>query len=223
MAFSGDGVGRPAADLLYIADIRAFDGRDESIQSYITDSFSKERLEKLSFYTQAADRARSLVAGLLLERVFGARASEVKTGVNGKPYIQGERHFNISHSGDYVLLALSDKPVGVDIELRRDDDYIRLAEECFHPHELLILKGADEASIKNLFYDIWTMKESYMKMTGMGFTLAPKSFCIDTGKGFRTEWGIPSIRLYNRLEDYSIALCSSSHRLPDEITPIDIP
>ena len=92
---------------------------------------------------------------------------EIHRAEGGKPYFKNhpDRHFNLSHSGGLALCALSDVPVGVDIEVirpRRDalpayvfqgDDYQR--------YETL---GGDWPA----FYTLWTEVESVIKYTGEG-------------------------------------------------------
>lgn len=176
----------------------------QSLQSLLP----KNRLEKIKSYTRAPDRLRSIAAGLLLHEAFGARALDILQDEHGKPYIPGAQCFSLSHSGDYALLGVSDEPIGVDIEFRMDDDYTKLAGECFHPQELELIQGADCEPAKKLFYDIWTLKESYMKMTGLGFSLDPKSFSICSEEGLYFEGRKVSFSLHSELEGYSIAVCS---------------
>ena len=86
---------------------------------------------------------------------------------NGKPYFPDhpERHFNLSHSGSLALCALSDAPVGVDIELirpRRETlpAYVFKGED----YERYLALGGDW----DAFYTLWTEVESIIKYTGQG-------------------------------------------------------
>ena len=72
----------------------------------------------------AYDRSRSgltLGAGLLLSSLLGVHAdADLSMGAYGKPFLTcGKPEFNLSHSGEHVLLGVSDQPIGVDME-RRD-------------------------------------------------------------------------------------------------------
>ena len=210
------------ADEIYIAGIRDY-GWILSDGSYISDLLPKCRIAKLTSYTEYTDRLRSLVASLMLVKIFGLRVADVTTDLYGKPSIAGERHFNISHSGEYVLLAVSDKRVGVDIEYRETiTDSLRLAQECFHPEELSMINSINAESRIRFFYDTWVLKESYMKMTGLGLSMDPRSFSVYSGVGMISECGRDSLWLYNDFEDYSIALCSLSGESKKEIVRLDL-
>jgi 4'-phosphopantetheinyl transferase len=65
--------------------------------------------------------------------------------------------------------------VGVDIEQHRENDLPALAKTAFHPQELAFFLENPETG---RFYDIWTLKESYIKMLGTGFSLDPREFCV---------------------------------------------
>ena len=92
---------------------------------------------------------------------------EIVRAEGGKPYFGDcpQRHFNLSHSGEFALCALSDAPVGVDIEVVRPRrDHL----------PAYIFKGADYERYLALggdwdaFYTLWTEVESIIKYTGEG-------------------------------------------------------
>ena len=134
------------------------------------------RRERIHGYVQLADKARCLVAGLLLRQICGVTEDcQLIYGGNGKPYLKsGDAYFNISHAGDYVALAVANCEVGVDIEkVSAYSDAV--AARCFTPPEREWLRGegCDEA-----FYRLWTAKESVMKASGFGFSLPPEAFSV---------------------------------------------
>lgn len=85
----------------------------------------------------------------------------------GKPYFPSipGLHFNLSHSGGYLLCALGDCPVGVDIEVLRPRKagLPRYALSDLEYEEYLAL-GGDWAA----FYQLWTKKEAFVKYSGEG-------------------------------------------------------
>ena len=120
-------------------------------------------------------RRRTLAAGWLLCRAFGKRADYVR-GPHGKPALPGGPFFNLSHSGERVLLVVSDAPCGCDIERHRPDrDVVALARRWLHPDAYadFLRLGAAPA----VFYRFWTLGESYVKGVGDGLAaLPPGSF-----------------------------------------------
>jgi len=83
-----------------------------------------------------------------------------KPSLKGYPFI----YFNISHCNNAVACAISSIPVGIDVECIQFDEDI--ANNVFNENELrLILSSNDKEQI---FTELWTKKESYLKMTGIG-------------------------------------------------------
>ena len=89
----------------------------------------------------------------------------------GKPLVEG-LFFNLSHSGDYAVLAEADGPVGVDIEkMSPYGDWVREALTAWEYEWML--RGKDERERQERFYRLWTRKESLVKCEGHGFSLSP--------------------------------------------------
>lgn len=123
------------------------------------------------------DRLRS-IAGDHLARTLLAQLRGVDPGSihfsrteDGKPYAAGlDAHFNISHSGHYVVCAVSEKPVGIDVEQMRPVR-ARLAKRVCTEAEYAWYQEAEsnEETIRR-FFRIWTTKEAYFKWVGTGIT-----------------------------------------------------
>lgn len=78
-------------------------------------------------------------------------------------------HVSLSHSGDWLALALSDAPVGIDIELpQRERDWEALARFVFSPEERQRLRDAEDATRADVFHALWTLKEARGKRSGEG-------------------------------------------------------
>ena len=161
------------------------------------------------------------VAGELLARYSvgeftGNASQEIKLvyGEKGKPHIQNlaDVHFNISHSGHYVVCAVADKEIGVDVERIRKVN-LRIAERFFSAPELSDLMQLDEEARKLYFITLWTIKESYLKAIGRGLTQHLNSFTILqsedsyllTGNKEAEGYGIVTKRLN---EEYMMAVCA---------------
>jgi 4'-phosphopantetheinyl transferase len=112
----------------------------------------------------------------LVRRAFGSAKTEFTE--YGKPYFPElpDAHFNISHSLGYAALAISNAPVGVDIErlsrVERIKDRGRFAARAFAKDELENVGGALD------FLDIWTRKEAYLKLDGRGLAIGLRSFSV---------------------------------------------
>ena len=89
----------------------------------------------------------------------------------GKPYLRlhPELFFNISHSGEWIACALGNVPVGIDIQYHREINLEQTAGKICTPQEWKLFTQADtEKEKKNILFQIWTKKESYLKFTGEG-------------------------------------------------------
>jgi 4'-phosphopantetheinyl transferase len=120
-----------------------------------------------------ADKARCLAAGYLLGRCLGLDEERFVKNQFGKPYAPGSGiYFNLSHGGDYVVLAVSEREIGVDIEPIGDGNNADMFR-AFTNDERVWMKSQ---SGNDVFCRLWTAKESIMKATGKGLSLPPESF-----------------------------------------------
>ena len=193
---------------IYIMDIRPLAHLEEQLAAYL----QPDRRQKMRQYLLPEDRLRCLAGGLLLKHI--AHGREISYGKYGKPFLREGPHFNLSHAGDYACLAVSSEaPLGIDIELHRAEDYLSLGETAFHPYEAAFLR---ENPTPERFYFIWTLKESYAKMFGTGFSMEPSSYCVLPEKmHFATKFPAqlpynsePFFRTFNIFENYTISLCA---------------
>lgn len=126
---------------------------------------------------QHADRVRFVSARAALRRLVGERLrrrpQDLKFMVNryGKPHLacacsaEPDLHFNVSHAGEFALLAVSESvPMGVDIE-RRD---MALDVNGLLPLTLSVLERRLPADQRVDFFDCWTAKEAVLKALGLG-------------------------------------------------------
>ncbi|MDP4153588.1 MAG: 4'-phosphopantetheinyl transferase superfamily protein [Bacillota bacterium] len=98
---------------------------------------------------------------------------------NGKPYLDCDDYFNISHSGELAVCAVGDKKVGIDVERLRTAD-MALARRFFCESEIKYLDRLDGTEKNSEFTRIWTMKESYVKCSGMSIGSMLSKVAVDT-------------------------------------------
>lgn len=133
---------------------------------------SAQRMEKLARLSSVDDKRLCAGAELLLMRALELSSPpEYRFGEHGKPYIVGCPNFSLSHSGKYVLCAVSDTPVGADIEAPRPDS-MKLARRFFTLREQALVKSDND------FCRIWVQKESYAKALGTGLAQGLASFDV---------------------------------------------
>lgn len=174
---------------LFLLNIRELTDAEEEEELWRTvrekiDSCRRKKLEK---YACRKDRAACAGAGLMLQwaavnrQAAGGRYLSLEeclsventvdfrytfTGA-GKPSVEGYPfHFSLSHSGEYVLLAVSSHEIGADIQKIVKMDTERLAKRFFTPDEQKEIDGSDNPG--ETFFSVWTRKEAYAKYTGEG-------------------------------------------------------
>ncbi len=183
---------------IYLLDV-SLEGYSETEKYQILEKtfplLRKERIEKLETICFLEDKLCSAGAGVLLDiglREYGLRAADVSLGYKGnrKPYLidHPEICFNLSHSGSLVMAAFSDRETGCDIE-KTGKGNLQLVKRFFHPEEQkhleeLALSSSPE-EWKKTFCRYWTLKESFMKVTGEGVRLMLDQFCIRLGNPVR--------------------------------------
>ena len=155
---------------LKLLDIRKLKPRAEEILN----TLPEERRQKALCYRKEEDQIRSIGSTFLIMQTVSWQ--KVYFGKYGKPLAYG-KNFNVSHSGNYVVLAESEKSIGVDIEELKDDITADLIEVGFTKRE----KGwIGNSHIR--FYILWTRKESLLKCVGTGFGMNPNQIDALPGK-----------------------------------------
>ena len=191
-----------------------------------------DRREKIDRIKVQRERCLSLGGALLLQKALrdaGAGEPVLACGEHGKPYLANLPgvHFNISHSGDHVVCALSGSPVGCDIESIKPFRE-NVAARCFSPEENAALAAlTDPAARETLFFRFWTLKESFLKAVGCGITrpLASVSFDLSGDSPVLRQTVAPGpffFREYASVPGYRVALCQTSDAPFPPLTEVSV-
>lgn len=175
---------------------------------------SEERSNKINRYLFEKDRLLSTVAGLYIRYVECRYRTEIHYGQYDKPLTSDDNvHFNISHSGCYVVFVSSDTPVGIDIEEK--GDYGDIHKVVMTADEQSVFSDIPDTERKDVFYRLWTAKESYMKVLGTGLTLKPSSFEVLSRSGIVSP--DDRFRMHELIAPpgYSVTVCSDKQTCPE--------
>jgi 4'-phosphopantetheinyl transferase len=188
-----------------------------------------------SRFKRISSLQRSLFGELLSRFILGQKLkvdSKVicfSKSENGKPFLENKNvHFNLSHSGNWVVIAYSNEEVGIDAEVIRPVNY-RIAERFFSPKEVRKLNSKDGKEKLDYFFDLWTLKESFLKLIGTGLTRSLNSFSIYNNDGqfrMKEKGGKSDTKVFFRqfqLEDgYKLSVCSYSKIFQEKVKMITV-
>ncbi len=189
-----------------------------------------EKQERIRNYYRIDDQQRSIVADLLSRylicRKMGLHNRELKITQNeyGKPLLNNDRniHFNVSHSGDWVICGINDFPVGVDIEKIQPVDF-SVAKRFFTEKEYEELLNTDPSERLLYYYHQFTAKESYLKALGLGLRIPLNSFSVtllDNDISINTDNHKTEVRFvrYNIDPQHVVTSCTFYNDLFDKVT-----
>ena len=151
----------------------------------------------------------------------------IKTGASGKPYFADSHlYFNISHSQDWVICAISDVEIGCDIEKVQPAN-LQIAERFFCPEEYHhIAKQRSTLERNLLFYRYWTLKESFLKATGLGLSLPLNAFCMELGECIRVNQSVDQREYafveFDDISGYCCAACIARAQPEISLQVIDL-
>lgn len=198
---------------LYAADISALKNSEKFTELYA--KLSQNRRDKMRLLAHEDDRLRSMAAELLLFHALEANGI-APDGVSicetedGKPYLEGVRdfHFNLSHSGNLAVCAVSSLPVGCDVQEITDVKLDIARRFAYEEYENIMALTGDEA--RDMLFRFWTAKESYIKAVGTGFKTPLNSFSVDLESG-KVHGGEPyRVREFDVGDNYKCAVCTSA-------------
>jgi 4'-phosphopantetheinyl transferase len=173
-------------------------------------------------YKRWQDRQATLFGKLLLLRALQIKFPDtgmekfrsLEVTQEGKPLIRGWREFNISHSEDIVVLALTQSgAVGIDIEKIRTvnvEDFSQYVPEVANLQE-----NQDVDRINNIFFDCWTQKEAVLKGSGRGLLVPLEHVLLKENMAllYETKWHTRKLPID---EDYCCHV--ATNQTPEDIT-----
>ena len=210
---------------LYVLDTNIREGFDFQKLYDILSDYRKKKIDKMKFEN---DKILSLGAGLLTKHVLNINSlndKDIKFINNGKPVIDN-LFFNISHSKKYVICTTADKAVGADIEEISEYNE-NIPKRFFSKNECEYLSKQPEANKSKEFFRIWTIKESYIKMTGEGISCGLDSFWVDFAKNIKIYRNINNIPIEQEcniyefpFKEYCCSICSEDDKLNNTVNYI---
>jgi 4'-phosphopantetheinyl transferase len=148
--------------------------------------FPENYRNKIKAFRRWQDAQLSLLGRYLLK--YGLKSiqkefypNNLKFNSNSKPYLDAENlEFNISHSGNIVVCAISDRyEIGIDIEILKDIDIMDFRGQMTQNEWNKVIYSNN---ISSSFFNYWTQKEAVLKAHGSGIIDVLKSFeIIDNG------------------------------------------
>ena len=125
-------------------------------KKYLFEIAKDSQKEKALKYKSEIDQVRSLASSYLMNKLS---KEELQFNDTGKPFYPNGPYFNVSHSGQYIIMSVSNKEIGVDIEENKEKDMSSLIRIFNEAEAKMIKEHAD-------FYYLWCAKESLIKCLG---------------------------------------------------------
>ena len=146
-----------------------------NLKSDLEEFLDSTELDRAERFHKKLDRNRFIICRSILKFVLAAHTKlDVKDiyldyHLNKKPYLASHPwlHFNISHSEDFAVIAISRNMVGIDIEyISEDFNFTNLLPVIFDDNEISMIQNT--VNKKHVFYTLWTRKEAFVKALGKG-------------------------------------------------------
>lgn len=188
----------------------------------LTSFVSESEITRANKMKSEKRRAAFLAGRALLRQSFASLGlklpDELPQIASGKPHVPGLPHFNISHTGYNVAVAIdASYEVGVDIEtqdLKRD--FAAIAKEYGSSQEQALLAKLGKEEAAQLFFKVWSMKEAFAKATGEGLStgVAELEFDFSSGKARLNKDVGPLTFFYSTQNELHLSLCRRGQANP---------
>jgi 4'-phosphopantetheinyl transferase len=204
---------------------KTFQLLEHDFMQFIPDDFGRFRKK----FRNNTAMQHSLLGELLVKMVLTINFQLSKEELvfaysdHNKPFLiqRPNLHYNISHSGEWVVAAFSELPVGVDIEKVKKAN-LTVADRFFSTEEKSFIQNMEAAERDEWFFNFWTVKESYLKAIGTGLTKPLSSFSVyfedeiiqlnDSGKIVDVN-----IRQVNLEGGYKLSVCAFEQAIDDNV------
>lgn len=201
---------------VYVTDVAQLD--DESCYAAMYEKVSERRRHKTDRLKFRKDKLLSLAAESLLIQACEDYGLDYYTETiieneYSKPdFAGGKYHFGLSHSGTKAMCVIADCPVGCDVEIM-DKANLDIAKRFFSKDEYAVLESIEKMpDKKDMFYRIWTLKESFVKCIGKGMSCPFDSFAVEffedeheiSNEEYRGKYKLHEIKLE---DGYKYSMC----------------
>ena len=203
--------------VLFCLDVSVYSDKELYEESY--SKVPQIRKDKIDSFVFDKDKYLSLGAGRLLKHAFSCfgindYVDRIIYNEYEKPLLKdGSVFFNLSHSGQWVICAMSDEVIGCDIEKIAPIE-ISLAN-MLEDSEYIDIMSQEEELREDMLYRFWTLKESFMKAVGLGVNLDLRDFRISLGDKISVQQNIDNkeyhFREITEIGGYKCALCSQAN------------
>ena len=151
----------------------------------LSSKVSTEKQMRIERFHHFEDAQRTLLGDMLSRMLIGEKCKlsndNISFGINifGKPYAKHipDLYFNLSHSGNFVVCAIGNCRVGIDVEEIKPID-LTIAKHFFTQAETRYILKHSKKERLNVFFRIWTMKEAFVKCQGRGLSIPLNSFSV---------------------------------------------
>ncbi|MGO5065622.1 4'-phosphopantetheinyl transferase superfamily protein [Clostridium sporogenes] len=203
--------------------------------NFICSLIDTQKRQVIEKFINKKDKIRSLVGEILVRTIIAQKLNisngNIIFGKNqyGKPYLidYPKFKFNISHSGSFVVCAIDSKSIGIDIEEVRNIEYEDIVKNFFSVSEFKYIIKQDVNCQLSKFYEMWVLKESYIKCCGQGLSIPLKSFSIDIEKyenikvTINNEYKKHKFKIFDIDLGYKMAVCSLNNKISDNVISIN--
>jgi 4'-phosphopantetheinyl transferase len=155
--------------LIFTTDLRFCD------YERLVNTLPQKRQEKIFSLMRDEDKLLSLAAGILIKRNLPPDAI-IDTDELNKPFAANypDIYFSVSHTKGAAVFVRANSPIGIDIEENAPfEDMDKIAKRHFSPDEFAFCRGNSAR-----FFEIWTKKEAFLKMTGRGLSKGLSDFSV---------------------------------------------
>lgn len=169
-------------------------GCNDDVLNTLALRLSPEECARATRFVRPDDRRDFIVAHALLRHALSRHDGATSpdswhfiNGQTGKPELSGAHEssltFNLSHTAGFAVCAIGrHRPVGIDVErIREMEDASAIARRFFSPQEVAAIDRLQGPDRLERFFEVWTLKEAYVKGLGRGLTVPLDSFAF----GFR--------------------------------------
>ena len=181
---------------LWHANQAEFDGSE--LESNCLSWLTKTETKRYHRYTYDYHRKQFLLGRMLIRNSLSKYADiepqdwKFEENEYGKPAIVSSQQaqplfFNLSHSSERLVLAISAHAgIGIDIESsNKPRRVVKIADRYFSSTEVEELLALPEADQLTRFYELWTLKEAYIKACGLGLAIPLRQFSYSFPSEYR--------------------------------------